>query len=153
VTAEPVAYLRHRTAFFVHFMTSLDYVFHEGNDAEDVQQHLQGNVGFRVLRQYVLRADGLWMFRPGFWLVLAGICVLAARFCPQPSRRFVGALGLSSLVYLGTYFFVGVGANFRYAYWAVLATGAASVVLLCELAAALRRLAVSWRSSAPPRLA
>jgi hypothetical protein len=146
VTAEPLAYLQHRWAHFRYFMTSLEYVFHEGNDAADIEQHLR-NPGFRLLRNYVFAADWLWMFRPGFWLGLAGVCILAAGFFEVPVRRFVMAVALSSLIYLGTYLLVGVGSNFRYAYWAVLAASAASVVLICAAATELWALSARWRSS------
>jgi hypothetical protein len=138
IAAEPAAYLQHRWAHFWYFTTSVSYVFHEGNDAEEVQ-HLQDNPRFRAMRDYVFGNDRLWMFRPSFWLILATACVPCARGCPEPSRQLISALGSSSVVYLTTYFFVGVASDFRYAYWAVLATGVASIIVACEVVAAARR--------------
>ena len=139
VSAQPLAYLRHRSAYFWYFITTVEYLFHEGNSADEVRRRDEENFGFKPLREYVFGMRWLVMFRPIFWLVLACGCLFAARRCPPASRRFVTALSLSSLVYLGTYFFVGVASNFRYAYWAVLATSACAVVLACEAAAALTR--------------
>jgi len=79
------------------------------------------------------------MFRPVFWFAVACACLVAARRCGPASRKLVTALSLSSLVYLGTYFFVGIASDFRYAYWAVLASTACVGVLACEAVAALRR--------------
>ena len=102
---------------------------------------MQNNFGFSFLRAYVYGTDRLWPFRVVFWLVLAGTCILAAPRCSAQSRRLVTALSLSSLIYLVTYFFVGVASNFRYAYWPVLATGVTSIIVACEAVAAGRRAA------------
>ena len=120
-------------------MTTQEYVFHDENDADEITRRVQNNFGFSFLRAYVYGTDRLWSFRAVFWLILAGACVLAAPRCPAPSRRFVTALGLSSLIYLATYFFVGVASNFRYTYWPVLATGVAWIIVVCEAIAAGRR--------------
>ncbi len=139
VRAQPLAYLRHRSAHFWYFITTVEYVFHEGNAPDEIQRRFERNFGFKWLRDYVWGTHELWMFRPIFWIILACACLVAARRCPPATRRFVTALSLSSLVYLGTYFFVGVGSNFRYAYWAVLATSSCAVAVACEAAAALTR--------------
>jgi hypothetical protein len=140
VEAQPLAYLRHRSAHFWYFITADEYLFHEGNSAEEVRRRDEDNFGFKRLREYVLDMRWRFMFRPILWIALACACLIAARPCAPASRRFVSAVSLSSLVYLGTYFLVGVASNFRYAYWAVLATSACLVVLACEAAAALTRL-------------
>ncbi len=139
VTAEPVAYLRHRFGHFWYFISTVEYVFHEGITPEEVQQRLEHNFAFWLMRNYVVRSQRLLAFHPLFWLALAGGCLVAARRCPPVSRRFVSTLSLSSLAYLGTYLFAGVASNFRYAYWAVLATSASTVVLACEGMAAWAR--------------
>jgi hypothetical protein len=133
-------------------MTTVEYVFHEGNTTDEVQRRLKQNPGFKWLRNYVWSSHNLWMFRPIFWVVAAGMCLVMARRCRPASRRYVTALSLSSLVYLGTYFFVGVASNFRYAYWAVLATSTCILVLICELAEAIGRHRLGVMQSGPPRL-
>ena len=139
VSREPTAYLQHRWAHFLYFMTTVEYVLHEGNDAGEIYRRVHENFGFEILREYILRATQLWMFRPIFWFALACASFVMSRHLPERSHRFVTTLALSSLIYLATYFFVGVASNFRYAYWAVLATGAASVILACEWGVRLRR--------------
>ena len=138
IVAEPIAYLHHRLAHFLYFTTTVEYIFHDGRTAEEIQDR-QKNLVYKFLQDYVHGGQRLWMFRPIFWLCLAGGCLIAARRCPPVSRRFVTALSLSSLVYLGTYLFVGAGSNFRYPYWAVLATSACTIVLACQAVAALTR--------------
>ena len=152
VRAQPLAYLQHRTAHFWYFITTVEYLFHEGNSAEEIRRRDEENFGFKWLRNYVFDSRWLIMFRPIFWIVLAGGCLIAARSCAPASRRFVTAMSLSSLIYLATYFFVGVASNFRYAYWAVLATSACTVVLACEAAAALKRLQNRVMHASPQRV-
>lgn len=139
VKAQPLGYLRHRSAHFWYFITTAQDVFHEGDSATEVRRREEDNFGFKLLRDYVLGMSWLIVFRPIFWLALACGCLIAARSCAPASRRFVTAVSLSSLVYLVTYFFVGVASDFRYAYWAVLGTSACTVVLACEMAAVLTR--------------
>jgi hypothetical protein len=136
VGTEPLAYLRHRASHFLAFMTDRSTsFFHQGNSRAEASEHLQRNFGFRIASKYVFGAARFGIYRPVFWLVLGFFCVAAAPLCSAPSRRLVATLGLSSVVYLATYFFVGVASDFRYAYWAILATGVAALVLACELTA------------------
>lgn len=136
VSAEPMAYLRHRASHFWAFMTDRSrYFFHEGNSRAEARRHLQQDFGFRFVHDYVFSVERLGIFRPIFWLALGCLCLVAAPLCSPPSRRLAGTLSLSSVIYLGTYFFVGVASDFRYAYWAILATGVAAIVLASELVA------------------
>jgi len=136
VSAEPLAYLRHRTSHFLAFMTDRSAsFFHQGNSRAEASRHLEQDFGFRIVSYYVFGAARMGIFRPIFWLILGCLCIVAAPLCSPPSRRLVAALGLSSVVYLGTFFFVGVASDFRYAYWAIFATGVAAIVPACELIA------------------
>jgi hypothetical protein len=138
VTSQPFAYLRHRFAHFWHFMTTVEYVFHAGTP-EEARRRIEQNSGFKWVNAYVWRSHRLWMFRPIFWFAVACGCLVAARRCGPAARKLVTALSLSSLIYLATYFFVGIASDFRYAYWAVLAGTSCVAILTCEAVAALRR--------------
>jgi hypothetical protein len=140
VVREPIAYLRHRWNHFLYFMTTVNYIFHWGSLDVFGRPH-QENFAFLLLRKYIFGAAriGGWFFRPILWFALAGACCFVSRSLPERSQRFVLALALSSLIYLATYLFVGVHSDFRYAYWAVLATGSASIISACEWGARLRR--------------
>ena len=70
------------------------------------------------------------LFRAGSWLLICiAVCALAWRRRDTPAGAFaIGVCG-SAAVYVLTFFTVGVASDFRYAYWAVLAsiTGAVAV--------------------------
>ena len=72
------------------------------------------------------------LFRPGLWLVLAMVIgAFAWRTRSVPAGAFAVSVTASAIVYVMTFFAVGVAADFRYAYWCVLATlaGAVAAVL------------------------
>ena len=72
------------------------------------------------------------MFRPLLWLILAvavGACAWRTR--STPAGAFAVGVTTSAVVYVMTFFVLGVAADFRYAYWCELATiaGAVAAVL------------------------
>jgi hypothetical protein len=70
------------------------------------------------------------LFRAGTWLLLCVLwCVLAWRRRATPSGAFVLGVCGSAVVYLATFFPVGVASDFRYALWAVLAALAGAVMM------------------------
>src|SRR5205814_665402 len=70
------------------------------------------------------------LFRAGTWLLIcAAVCAFDWRRRAAPGGAFaIGVCG-SALAYVLTYAAVGVGSDFRYAYWAVLAAIAGGVVM------------------------
>ena len=72
------------------------------------------------------------LLRPGTWLMIdAAVCLLAWRRRDTPPGAFALGIGGSAVLYLLTFFAVGVATDYRYAYWAVLAglTGAVAVAV------------------------
>src|SRR5262249_62370278 len=70
------------------------------------------------------------LFGPGFWLALAAmIGAFAWPARAPPSGAFVIGTTASATVYVLSFLPFGVAADFRYAYWCVLAALAAAVVL------------------------
>jgi peptidoglycan/LPS O-acetylase OafA/YrhL len=70
------------------------------------------------------------LFRTGTWLLLnAAVCLFAWRRRNTSAGAFALGVCGSAIVYMMTFFAVGVATDFRYAYWAVLAglTGAIAV--------------------------
>jgi hypothetical protein len=62
------------------------------------------------------------LFRVALWLLLcAVICAVAWRRRETPDGAFAVAVAGSAVVYVLTFALVGVAADFRYGYWAVLA--------------------------------
>jgi hypothetical protein len=71
-----------------------------------------------------------FLFRPGLWLALAlTICACAWRLRGVPAGAFAIGVTASAIVYVLTFFLVGVASDFRYAYWCVLATLIGAAVL------------------------
>jgi hypothetical protein len=68
------------------------------------------------------------LFRPGLWLVLAvavGLFAWPAR--TTPAGAFAITVSACATVYVMSFAVLGVAADFRYAYWCVLATLAGGV--------------------------
>jgi hypothetical protein len=71
------------------------------------------------------------LFRAGAWLIACiAVCAFAWRRRDTPAGAFaIGVCG-SAIIYVLTFFAVGVASDFRYAYWAVLASIAGGVTLM-----------------------
>jgi hypothetical protein len=68
------------------------------------------------------------LFWPGLWLALAiAAGVFAWPVRSTPAGAFTIGVTASAVVYVMTFFVVGVASDFRYAYWCVLATLAGGV--------------------------
>jgi len=131
VIAHPLAYLRHRLTFFWTFLASPNAMTLELYHAHDrTRTPLADN---RLFQAVVALHDALKptiLFRPGFWLALAAmIGALAWPARATPSGAFVIGTTASATVYVLSFLPFGVAADFRYAYWCVLAALAAAVVL------------------------
>jgi hypothetical protein len=131
VLAHPIAYLEHRATFMWQFLARSNLVL-------PVWDWLNPNAGYGqspYFRPLVALHDALQptlLFRPGLWLVLAvAVGAFAWRTRGTPAGAFAVAVTASAVIYVMTFFPVGVAADFRYAYWCVLATlaGAIAAVL------------------------
>jgi hypothetical protein len=122
VAAHPLAYLEHRTTFMWQFLARSNLVLpvSDWDDPNSVSGHSRYFRTFLKVHE-VLQPTPL--FRVGTWLVLA-IAVLgfAWRARATPAGDFAIGVSASGIVYVLTYFAVGVAADFRYAYWCVLAS-------------------------------
>ena len=67
------------------------------------------------------------LFRAGLWLLLAiAVAGFAWRARGTPAGAFALGATASAIVYVMSFFVLGVASDFRYAYWCVLATLAAA---------------------------
>jgi hypothetical protein len=122
VAAHPLAYLEHRATFMWQFLARSNLVLPVWDwlDASSAYGHS------RYFTPLVALHDALQptlLFRPGLWLLLAiavGSFAWPAR--ATPAGAFAVGVTSSAVVYVLTFFAVGVAADFRYAYWCVLAT-------------------------------
>jgi hypothetical protein len=131
VSAHPLAYLKHRATFMWQFLARSNLVL-------PVWDWLNPTAGYghsAYFRPLVALHDALQptlLFRPGLWLVFAvAVGAFAWRTRGTPAGAFAVAVTASAVVYVMTFFAVGVAADFRYAYWCVLAAlaGAVAAVL------------------------
>ncbi len=131
VVAHPSAYLQHRAAFMTNFLTGANLAMW----TEDITDHTKTVYADRPLFMALKAAhDALKdtpLFRVGAWLLLdVAVVALAWRRRDTPEGAFAIGVCLSAVAYVMSFAVVGVAADFRYAYWAVLAgiTGAVAVM-------------------------
>ena len=132
VLAHPLAYLRHRIAVMGQFLFGENLTMWTIDIEHPDQTVFADNPWFVALTVVndVLKPTPL--FRAATWLLVClASCALAMRRRDTPVGAFVIAVTGSAVVYVATYFVFGVAADFRYAYWAVLAglTGAVLVAV------------------------
>jgi hypothetical protein len=127
VLAHPLAYLGHRTTFMWQFLARSNLVL----PVWDWQKPDASYGQRRYFKPLVALHDALQptlLFRPGLWLLLAlAVGAVAWRARGTAAGAFAVGTTLSAVVYVMTFFVVGVAADFRYAYWCVLATLAGAV--------------------------
>ena len=130
VSAHPLAYLQHRAAFMWQFLGRSNLVLPVWDWPDPA-----GYGHSPYFKPLVALHDALQptiLFRPGLWLVLAvAVGAFSWRARGTPAGAFAVAVTASAIVYVMTFSVVGVAADFRYAYWCVLATlaGAVAAVL------------------------
>jgi hypothetical protein len=133
VTRHPVAYLQHRASFMWNFLAGGANLTMWVQDIDDPPKLLFADRSAFVALVAIHDAlKSTPLFRAGSWLLVCiAVCAFAWRRRNTPSGTFsIGVCG-SAAVYVLTFFAVGVASDFRYAYWAVLAsiTGTVAVAL------------------------
>lgn len=131
ITSHPVAYMQHRFSFFWRFLAGQNL----GMWTEDIERpnhHVfEDRPAFNALRTVHDALQPTPLFRVWFWLGLNIIaCVLVWRRRTTPDGAFVIGICGSAILYVTSFLPLGVAAEFRYGYWAVLAGTAGIVVAL-----------------------
>ena len=135
VRHHPLAYLEHRATFMWQFLARSNLVLPVWDWDKPTSTYGRSPYFQPVLRLHELLQPTL-LFRPGLWLVLA----IAITVWSWPRRRtsegtFAIGVNSSAIAYVMSFFVLGVAADFRYAYWcvlAVLAGGAAAMMARCN---------------------
>jgi hypothetical protein len=130
VLAHPVAYLQHRLTAMGQFLLGNNQTIWTVDIEHPDRMVFADNAWFVALKGVsdVLKPTPL--FRAVTWLALCtALCALAWLRRDTPVGAFVMGVSGSAVVYVATYVPFGVAADFRYAYFAVLA-GLTSAVLL-----------------------
>jgi hypothetical protein len=127
VAAHPLAYLAHRATFMRQFLARSNLVLPVWDWAAPDASYGKSRYFRPLLALHDALQPGL-LFRPGLWLLLAAAVLgLTWRARATPAGAFAVGVTASAVVYVLTFFAVGVAADFRYAYWCVLATLAGAV--------------------------
>jgi hypothetical protein len=131
ISAHPLAYLSHRATFMWQFLARSNLVLPVW-DWLDPASSYGHRPYFTPLVALHDRLQPTVLFRPGLWLVFA-LAVAAWAWPARATAAGAFAVGVttSAVVYVLSFTAFGVAADFRYAYWCVLATlaGAVAAVL------------------------
>lgn len=122
ILAEPMAYLRHRCAAFWSFLAGDNLVvwFRDLDDPDKVA--FPDNAALMAMKAVHDALKPTPLFRPGLWLLLCAIVAATSwRRRATPAGAFAVAVCGSAVAYVMTLWVVGLAADFRYGYWAVLA--------------------------------
>lgn len=130
IVSYPTAYLTHRATFMWTFLTGANLTMWT-LDLDDTSKIIfADNPRLMALKALHDALKPTPLFRTGTWLLLdTVVCLFAWRRRNTPAGAFALGVCGSAIVYMMTFFAVGVATDFRYAYWAVLAgiTGAVAV--------------------------
>jgi hypothetical protein len=125
LATHPLAYLAHRATFMWQFLARSNLVLPVWDWSEPDSPYGHSPY-FRPLLQLHDALRPTLMFRPGLWLIACiALGALTWPFRATPAGAFVVGVTSCAAVYVMSFFVLGVAADFRYAYWCVLATLAA----------------------------
>ena len=142
VAAHPLAYLEHRATFMWQFLARSNLVLPVWDWQGPAATYGHRSAFTPVLALHDMLQPTI-LFRPGLWLALSfAVAAFAWPMRSTPAGAFAVAVTASAIVYVLTFFPAGVAADFRYAYWCVLATLAGAVAaMLARLEPLFRRMA------------
>jgi hypothetical protein len=121
LAAHPLAYLAHRATFMRQFLLRSNVALPIW-DWEEADSTYTRNRFFTPVLWLHNALQPTLLFRPGLWLVLsAAICALSLRWRHKPAGACALAVTSCAILYVLSYAVLGVAADFRYAYWCVLA--------------------------------
>jgi len=121
VVAHPMAYLEHRASFMWNFLARPNLVL-PYYDWQGPQATYGANPYFKPLLALHGMLEQTLLFRVGLWLALSfAVAALAWPTRTEPLGAFAVGVNVCAIVYIGTFFPVGVASDFRYGYWCVLA--------------------------------
>ena len=131
IASHPLAYLQHRGALTWNFLAGENFTMWTMDLDDQSKIQLGGRAPFAALIAIHDALKPTPLFRVGTWLVIClALCALAWRRRATCEGAFALGVCGSAAVYVLSYAALGVGSDFRYAYWAVLASMAGSVVMM-----------------------
>jgi hypothetical protein len=130
ILAHPLAYLRHRAMFMWTFLTGANLTMWTLDLDDTSKVAFADNRRLMALKRLHDALKPTPLFRAGSWLFLDLIvCLFAWRRRHTPAGAFALGICGSAVVYVMTFFAVGVASDFRYALWAVLAGLAGTIAV------------------------
>ncbi|MFF5790415.1 hypothetical protein ACFY5D_00020 [Paeniglutamicibacter sp. NPDC012692] len=143
VVTSPVSYVAYRTQTFARFLFDTGSVYRPSQNIESVPAEYQVNAGKAdsVLTDYVLKFGYKtfpWLFSAWFWLV-ASIAAITFGWRANYLRVQIVALASSAALYLVGYFPIVPASDYRYSYWAAVATSMAVVMIVADRFLASKR--------------
>ena len=131
VARHPIAYLEHRASFLWNFLGRSNLTMWVANIERPDETVFPDRPAFAVLMIVHDVLKPTVFFRAGFWLLACLLMsALAWRWRDTPEGAVTIAACGSASLYVLTFFAVGVASDFRYGYWAVLASIAGLPALL-----------------------
>ncbi|MFY9687687.1 MAG: hypothetical protein WAJ88_17950 [Pseudolabrys sp.] len=131
IVRHPIAYLEHRASFMWNFLGGSNLTMWVANIERPSETVFPERPAFAVLMVVHDVLKPTVLFRAGFWLLACLVMsALAWRRRHTPEGAFALAACGSASLYVLTFFSVGVASDFRYGYWAVLASIAGLSTLL-----------------------
>ncbi len=120
VAAHPLSYVRHRATFFWTFLAGSNPTL-ELENVSDATPLGRNRLFMGLLTLHELLKTTV-LFRAGTWLVVAlGVGMLGWRARLTAPGAFAVSVAASGFVYILSFAIFGVAADFRYAYWGMLA--------------------------------
>ena len=151
ITSHPLAYLQHRAALMRNFLTAENFTMWTMDLDDQSKIQLGGRAPFAALIAIHDALKPTPLLRAGTWLL---VCLALGAFGwrrrDMPAGAFVLGVCGSAALYVLSYAAVGVGSDFRYAYWAVLASMAGGVVAFCPDECARRQVRMVPRGGIEP---
>jgi hypothetical protein len=140
IRTHPLAYLRHRLAFFEALMTWENMVVFDQARSGQYRFWLIKSTAYSYFENAMLWLNANTpLFRGLTWLVLGLATGLAGLRVPNGrGKAAVLTLASSGVIYTLTYMLFGVAAEYRYVYWTALSSLVAAVVLAVKIEIARR---------------
>ena len=147
ITHHPVAYLEHRTAFMWNFLAGSNLTMWLIDIEDTTKIPFPDRSAFVAVKNIHDALKPTPLFRAGSWLLVCiALCAVGWRRRDRPEGAYIIGVCGSAVVYVLTFYAVGVASDFRYGYWAVLASLTGCVV--AAAGAITRRSAKTAPSSA-----
>jgi hypothetical protein len=139
IVKHPFAYLQHRLTFFRTFLLDSHLTMWTADIENPPKTVFEDRPAFTTFKNIHDVLQPTPLFRMGTWLLTSVLlCALAWRRRSTPDGAFVVGASGSAALYVLSYLPLGVASEFRYVYWAVLASAAGGVVLLASFVQGVR---------------